>query len=127
MKSIEAAASDDVVDGRLCAVKVAGRSILLSRVHGKVCAFSAKCPHIGLSLARGSVIDGVIRCPWHGSRFDMTTGANIDWTNAFAGVAMPKWTHGLLTMGKKPAPLETFAASERDGAVYVAIEDTSKS
>jgi nitrite reductase/ring-hydroxylating ferredoxin subunit len=24
------------------------------------------------------VVDGVIQCPWHGYRFDVRTGANLD-------------------------------------------------
>lgn len=32
---------------------------------------------------------------------------------------MPTWTHGLSAMGKKPAGITTFKASESDGAVYV--------
>ena len=117
--TVEVAPSIDVQEGRLCQVKVDGQAVLLSRVKGKLCAFSAKCPHIGLSLAKGTVVDGTIRCPWHGSRFDMQTGANLDWTNAFAGMPMPKWSHGLISFGKKPAPLVMFEVSEKDGSVFI--------
>lgn len=113
------AAARDVKEGELCQVKVDGKPVLLSRVKGKVCAFSAKCPHIGLSLAKGKVDKGVIRCPFHGSRFDMASGANLDWANAVAGLSMPKWSHGLLAMGNKPAPLEMYKAEERDGSIFI--------
>ncbi|GAA4402404.1 hypothetical protein GCM10023168_12920 [Fodinibacter luteus] len=36
-------------------------------------AFSAVCPHQGCTV--GSVADGVISCPCHGSQFDIATGA----------------------------------------------------
>ena len=49
----------------------------------------------------------MLKCPWHGSRFDVRTGENMDWVNAFAGIPMPKWTHGMISMGKAPAPLQT--------------------
>lgn len=123
MKTTVAVGSADVKEGQLCSVKIDGRPVLLTRVGGKVCAFSAKCPHIGLSLAKGTVVDGTIRCPWHGSRFDIATGANLDWTNAFAGRPMPPWTHRLLSMGKKPAPLQMFEASEQDGSIVVAVPE----
>jgi len=114
-------ASSEVREGQLCSVKADGRVALVTRVKGKLCAFSAKCPHIGLSLARGKIADGTIRCPFHGSRFDLATGANLDWTNSFGGMRMPQWSHSLLSMGKKPAPLELFEASEQDGAVTITV------
>lgn len=123
MRTVQVASATDIKEGELCAVKVEGQPVLISRVDGKVCAFSAKCPHIGLSLAKGKIENGTITCPWHGSRFDLRTGANLDWTNSFAGRRMPAWSHSLLAMGKKPAPLRMFEASEKDGAVYVTVPE----
>jgi nitrite reductase/ring-hydroxylating ferredoxin subunit len=124
VKTIAVASSGEVQEGQLCSVNVEGKPVLLSRVKGKLCAFSAKCPHIGFSLARGTVADGIIRCPWHGSRFDMLTGANVDWVNAFAGISMPQWSHGLLKMGKEPAPLAMLQATEKDGSVFVSTPES---
>lgn len=122
-KTVSVTSSSEVREGQLCTVKVEGKSVIVTRVRGQLRAFSAKCPHVGLSLAKGHVEDGTIRCPWHGSRFDMLTGANLDWTNSFAGRPMPQWTHRLLSMGKKPAPLQMFEATEKDGMVYVTLPD----
>lgn len=36
-------------------------------------AFSSKCTHMGNQI--GSVSDGTINCPAHGSKFDIATGA----------------------------------------------------
>jgi len=113
--------ASEVREGELCSLKADGRVALVTRVKGKLCAFSAKCPHIGLSLARGKIDNGTIRCPFHGSRFDLATGANLDWTNSFAGMRMPQWSHRMLSMGKKPAPLELFEVSEQDGTVTVTV------
>jgi nitrite reductase/ring-hydroxylating ferredoxin subunit len=121
MKQVTAALAAQVTEGKAHATSIEGQPVLLTRVRGKVCAFSAKCPHIGLSLARGKIENGAIRCPWHGSRFDMFTGKNLDWTNSFAGMAMPKWSHGLLSFGKQPAPLVMFEATESDGKVTVTM------
>ena len=117
---IRAARSDEVTEGQLLAVEVAGRSVLLSRVAGRAVAVANVCPHMGLAMTRGQVEDGVLRCPWHGSRFDICSGANLDWVNAFLGAPMPKWTHKVIAMGKAPAPLQTLSADERDGEVFVA-------
>ena len=124
MKQVNVARSTDVIEGKVHAGNAEGQPVLLTRVQGKVCAFSAKCPHIGLSLARGKIENSVIRCPWHGSRFDIATGENLDWANSFGGMPMPKWSHGLLTFGKKPAPLAMYEAAETDGAVTVTVSES---
>lgn len=119
MSEVKAAASADVQEGKVTVVKLGGQNVALSRVKGAVCAFSPRCPHVGLPLSKGKVADGTITCPFHGSRFDMCSGENLDWANALAGIPMPKWSHGVLSFGKKPAPLTTYRASERDGSVMV--------
>ncbi len=41
---------------------------------GPVRAVALKCSHYGASLANGAYGNGVIRCPWHGACFSVTTG-----------------------------------------------------
>lgn len=121
MKRIKVAGSTEIQEAKLHAVQAEGNSVLLTRVQGKVCAIAGKCPHLGLPMKGGKVVDGTIQCPWHGSRFDVCTGKNLDWTNSFIGIPMPKWTHSLIALGKKPAPVQTFVASEEGGSVFVEI------
>ena len=123
MQRIKVAGSSDVKEAQVHAVQANGQSVLLTRVQGKVCAISSKCTHMGLSMKSGKVIDGAIQCPWHGSKFDLATGRNIQWTNSFLGLPMPKCVHSLIAMGKQPAALPVFAATEEDGAVYVELPD----
>jgi nitrite reductase/ring-hydroxylating ferredoxin subunit len=122
MKPVQVANSGDVREGQLHAVKAAGQSIVLTRVEGKLCAIENKCPHLGLPLARGKVVDGTVRCPWHGSRFDICTGKNLDWVNSLAGLPLPQWSRSLVALGKQPAPVRTFEASEQSGSVFVSID-----
>ena len=119
MAETKVATSADVREGQLHSVQLAGKTLLLTRVQGQVSAFSSKCPHVGLSLAKGAVVDGTVQCPFHGSRFDLRNGQNLDWTHTVGKMEMPKWSHAVLAMGKKPAPLVMFPALERDGAVFV--------
>ncbi len=119
MSKTEAAKSAQVVEGAVHVASVAGKSIALTRVKGTVQAFENKCPHLGLALSRGKIEGSAITCPWHGSKFDMCSGKNLDWVNSFVGIPMPDWTHGMISMGKKPAGITTFKASEKDGAVLV--------
>jgi nitrite reductase/ring-hydroxylating ferredoxin subunit len=121
MSEVKVATSAEVMEGNVHVAKVDGQAVALTRVGGKVSAFSPKCPHVGLSLARGKVVDGTITCPFHGSRFDMCSGKNLDWANAVVGIPMPRWSHSMLSFGKKPAPLTMYEASERDGAIHVKL------
>jgi nitrite reductase/ring-hydroxylating ferredoxin subunit len=115
--------SEHVLEGQLLAVACAGQRLLLTRVRSEVFAVSEHCPHLGFSMAKGCCVDGVIECPWHGSRFDVRTGANIDWVCAFAGRPMPRWSHGLIALGRSPAPLKRLEAGEADGQVWVELTD----
>lgn len=47
-------------------------------VNGEPCVIAARCPHRLGPLDDAPVVDGVIQCPWHGYRFDVRTGANLD-------------------------------------------------
>jgi nitrite reductase/ring-hydroxylating ferredoxin subunit/Fe-S cluster biogenesis protein NfuA len=48
--------------------------VLLVRMDGKVMAFRNQCPHMGMPLDGGLVDGPIITCPWHGFRFDLSTG-----------------------------------------------------
>jgi nitrite reductase/ring-hydroxylating ferredoxin subunit len=118
---VEVAKASEVKEGEVKVVKAEGRSIALTRVKGNVQAFENKCPHLGLSLARGKLEDGVIRCPFHGSRFDVCSGKNVDWVNSIAGIPLPKFMQGIVAFGKKPQAMTTFPAQEAGGAVSVRL------
>lgn len=123
MKRITVAPAAEVVEGKVYAANVEGNAVLLTRTQGKVSAFSNKCPHVGLPLARGKMQGGTIQCPFHGSRFDVRTGENLDWACALGGLSMPKWSHALLSFGKKPAPLKMYEASEENGSIVVSMPE----
>ncbi len=118
----EVAKSDDVREGQILATQVDGRSIIVTRVDGKACAVENKCAHLGWSMALGKVEEGALQCPWHGSRFDVCSGKNLDWVNRFAGIRTPRWSHQLIALGKSPAPIQTFATHEEDGQVFIELE-----
>jgi nitrite reductase/ring-hydroxylating ferredoxin subunit len=118
---VRVAASQDVVEGKLLRAKAGETMVLLSRVKGRVHAVVDRCPHLGMSLAKGKVEDGTVSCPWHNSKFDLCTGRNIDWVNAFLGTPLPQWTRVLVAMGKEPAPLQTLPVEERGSEVFVKV------
>lgn len=56
-------------------VRLGDKRIVLSRTDEGYAAFDDRCTHRGGSLADGAITCGVVQCPWHGSQFDVHTGA----------------------------------------------------
>jgi nitrite reductase/ring-hydroxylating ferredoxin subunit len=57
-----------------------GRALLVGdaavfNVAGGFCAIEAKCPHMQGPLNEGKLNGSTVTCPWHGSEFDVCTGA----------------------------------------------------
>lgn len=48
--------------------------VVLVREGATVHALHAVCAHAGGPLPEGSIVDGCIECPWHGSRFRLSDG-----------------------------------------------------
>ncbi|MFJ7151500.1 Rieske 2Fe-2S domain-containing protein [Streptomyces sp. NPDC100445] len=44
---------------------------------GTVHALAERCSHLAGPLAQGTVEDGCVRCPWHGSVFRLSDGLNV--------------------------------------------------
>jgi nitrite reductase/ring-hydroxylating ferredoxin subunit/uncharacterized membrane protein len=56
-------------------LRIGDKRIVLGRTEKGFVAFDDHCTHRGGSLAGGAMICGTVQCPWHGSQFDVTTGA----------------------------------------------------
>jgi nitrite reductase/ring-hydroxylating ferredoxin subunit/uncharacterized membrane protein len=72
---IVVARTDELEVDQMKLVHVDGRRIVLGRTEEGYVAFDDHCTHRGGSLADGSMICGAVQCPWHGSQFDVHTGA----------------------------------------------------
>ena len=71
----DAAPTDWVAPGETATVDVNGLPVTLANVAGAFYAFSSQCPHQGTQLGGLPLQRGrLIRCPEHGSMFDVTTG-----------------------------------------------------
>ncbi len=60
-------------------LEVAGRAIRIVELDGRLLAFDRVCPHQLGPLRPGSDV-GLVRCPWHGYRFDLRSGRCLDRT-----------------------------------------------
>jgi toluene monooxygenase system ferredoxin subunit len=69
---------DDLWEGDLAAVTVAGQSVLLVNVDGTVRAYSNRCPHQASGLDEGDLDGKTLTCAKHLWEFDAVTGQGIN-------------------------------------------------
>jgi nitrite reductase/ring-hydroxylating ferredoxin subunit/uncharacterized membrane protein len=70
-------ADAELPDGEHRKIEVDGVPVLLYRAAGNVSALANTCSHMGGPLDEGTIADGCVTCPWHGSRFSFTDGGVV--------------------------------------------------
>jgi len=64
----------DLAPGEGKVIEVDRHEIALFNVEGTFYALNNICPHRGGPLGEGFLDEGIVTCPWHGWKFDVTTG-----------------------------------------------------
>ena len=95
------APAGEVGPGEVKQYEVEGRWVALCNVEGELYAFEDVCTHQFAHLSEGGLEGAQIKCPLHGAKFDVKTGA----------------AKGLPAV--KPVPTHTVKVE--DGNVYVAL------
>jgi len=72
---VAVASADELKVNQMKLLRLGDRRIVLARTEDGYVAFDDHCPHRGGSLADGVLAGCVVTCPWHGSQFDVRTGA----------------------------------------------------
>ena len=67
-----------VLPGKMKQFRVAGRAILIVNVEGRFYATDDTCTHEEASLSSGSLHGELVKCPLHGSRFNVRTGEALE-------------------------------------------------
>src|SRR5438445_13232609 len=70
---IRVAATSEIQADKMKMVQYKGQAICLANIIGKYYAIRNTCTHMGGPLAQGKLEGHEDECPWHGSRFDLTT------------------------------------------------------
>ncbi len=98
---IKAALAAEIAPGKMRRVEIAGRRIMICNVNGRFHATDDTCTHEEASLSMGNLTGDLVKCPLHGSRFNVCTGEVLD----------------------EPATenLKTYAVSVSDGAICIEI------
>ncbi|HZF57856.1 MAG TPA: non-heme iron oxygenase ferredoxin subunit [Rubrobacter sp.] len=69
------AAADELAPGEIKQYRVEDRFVALCNVDGEFHAFEDVCTHQFTHLSDGEFAGSEVKCPLHGARFDVKTGA----------------------------------------------------
>lgn len=64
-------------EGEMVSVQVQGQPVLVCQVDGQFYALADRCSHASQALSRGRLKGFELRCPLHGARFDVRSGAAL--------------------------------------------------
>jgi nitrite reductase/ring-hydroxylating ferredoxin subunit/Fe-S cluster biogenesis protein NfuA len=67
-------ALDELREGEVATRTVEGREVLLYRHGLQVSCVDNACAHMGMPLDGGTLVDGTLRCPYHGFEYRLDTG-----------------------------------------------------
>lgn len=70
-------ADTELADGEHRKADAGGVPVLLYRTAGAVYALDSTCSHMGGPLEEGTISDGCVTCPWHGSTFRFADGSIV--------------------------------------------------
>jgi 3-phenylpropionate/trans-cinnamate dioxygenase ferredoxin subunit len=96
---VTVARRSEFVPGEARVVVLDDEELLLVELDGRLVAVENRCSHDGSPLEGGGIVGGCLVCPFHGSRFDLSSGEALN----------------------PPAyePIHVFPVRERDGEVQV--------
>ncbi len=121
MSKVKIARAEEVSTDKVLKVSAEGKKLIVSKSGDRYCAIENKCSHLGLPIAKGKVSNGQITCPFHGSKFDLCSGKNVDGVNSVMGIPAPDWAKKAIAMGKAPADVASFTVSEEGGELFAEI------
>ncbi|HEY7132722.1 MAG TPA: Rieske (2Fe-2S) protein [Candidatus Limnocylindrales bacterium] len=72
--ALDLGALPDIPEGGPTKLRAGINDLAVIRNGETILAVHAQCAHAGGPLAEGTIVDGQIQCPWHGSRFHLADG-----------------------------------------------------
>ena len=98
---IEVATVDELKVDALKLLHIGDKRIALGRTEKGYVAFHDRCTHRGGPLSDGVLICSTVQCPWHGSQFDVKTGA--------------------VKAGPAKEGIQTYKVEEENGKVFLIL------
>ena len=104
MTWIRVCGREDIPHRRGWPVRLGELNIAVFDLGSRLAAVDNECLHVGNPIDDGFVSGGCVTCPWHGWRYDPTTGEHVT------------------TLGRRPG-LRTYPVREEGGQVLVEIDE----
>lgn len=105
-REVEVGAADELSLDQMKLVRAGSRRFVVARIESGHVAFDDHCTHRGGPLSDGVLACGTVQCPWHGSQFDVKTGA--------------------VRRGPAGDPIGTYEVAERDGRLWLRVPAESR-
>jgi len=74
MAFLRVAKKDEVPAGTIREFAIEGKAVAVANVDGNLFAINNVCLHRGGPLGEGELARQIVTCPWHGWKYDVTTG-----------------------------------------------------
>ena len=74
---VEVGKVSEISDGKMKHMEVDGKEVLIANVGGKFYAISDRCGHMNALLSMGNLTGNIVTCPFHGAKYDVTTGKKL--------------------------------------------------
>ena len=78
MAKVVVGKASELGDGKLTHVTAGGKELLVAKIGDAFYATGNTCTHAGAELHEGELNGNLLTCPWHGAKWDLTTG-NLEW------------------------------------------------
>ena len=105
-REVDVGSADELKVDQMKLVRAGSRRFAVARIDSGYVAFDDHCTHKGGPLSDGALACGTVQCPWHGSQFDVKTGA--------------------VRRGPAAHPIASYEVTERDGRLWMRVPAESR-
>jgi nitrite reductase/ring-hydroxylating ferredoxin subunit len=74
---VEGAKVDEIPSGKMKHIEINGKEIVIANVDAKFYAMDDRCARMNAPLYMGNIGGNVVTCPFHGAKFDVTSGKKM--------------------------------------------------
>ncbi len=98
---------NDIPMGEKKPFVVGKEDILVYHLEDGFFATQSRCTHLFWPLKNGKLVDKcTVQCPFHHARFDVRTGAVVQWANFPPGIQLLNFVRGEKSLKTYPVTLE---------------------
>jgi len=109
---VEAGKVSEISNGQMKHVEINGKEIAIANLDGKFFAIADRCAHMNARLSRGNINQNIVTCPFHGAKFDITSGKKIGEPVLEVPPGMeplpPKWQKYMEFSGQEMPYIKTY-------------------